>query len=623
MDKVRANLMLCAGTGCVASGTPKVKEALLEELKKRGLDEEIKLVLTGCNGYCAEGPVMAVYPDQVFYQKVTVEDIPILVEEHFLKGRPYQKLMFKEPEKKTAIPRMGDIPFFKHQVLRVLRNKGLIDPEKIEEYIARDGYQAMAKALTEMTSEDIVKVVKDSGLRGRGGAGFPTGLKWDFASKVKSDIKYMLCNGDEGDPGAFMDRSVMEADPHSVIEGMVIGAKAIGAHHGYIYVRAEYPLAVKRLQLAIDQATEAGLLGGNILGTGFDFHLEIYLGAGAFVCGEETALMRSLEGKRGMPRPRPPFPAHKGLWDKPSVLNNVETLAQIAPIIMNGSEWYRSLGTEKSAGTKVFALTGAVNNVGLVEVPMGIPLRTIIYDIGGGIRKGRKFKAVQLGGPSGGCIPESHLNTPVTYEDIVATGAIVGSGGMVVMDDNTCMVGTAKFFLEFTADESCGKCTPCRVGTKILLDMLTDITEGKGKESDIETLLDLGRDIISTSLCGLGQTAPNPVLTTIKYFRDEYESHIRDKWCKAGVCRNLTTFWIDEKLCKGCGACLRACPSKAIIGEKKQPHKIIQEVCVHCRTCYEACKFKSIKILPAGFEGDPSELLEAAAAGEGKKGDSK
>jgi NADH:ubiquinone oxidoreductase subunit F (NADH-binding)/(2Fe-2S) ferredoxin len=621
MEKVRANLMLCAGTGCVASGTPKVKEALLEELKKKGLDEEIKLVLTGCNGYCAEGPVMAVYPDEVFYQKVTVEDIPALVEEHFLKGRPYQKLMFKEPEKKTAIPRMKEIPFFKHQVLRVLRNKGLIDPEKIEEYIARDGYQAMAKALTEMTSEDIVKVVKESGLRGRGGAGFPTGLKWEFASKVKSDIKYMLCNGDEGDPGAFMDRSVMEADPHSVIEGMVIGAKAIGAHHGYIYVRAEYPLAVKRLQLAIDQATEAGLLGDNILGTGFDFHLEIYLGAGAFVCGEETALMRSLEGRRGMPRPRPPFPAHKGLWDKPSVLNNVETLAQIAPIIMNGSQWYRSLGTEKSAGTKVFALTGAVNNVGLVEVPMGIPLRTIIYDIGGGIRKGRKFKAVQLGGPSGGCIPESHLDTPVTYEDIVATGAIVGSGGMVVMDDNTCMVGTAKFFLEFTADESCGKCTPCRVGTKILLDMLTDITQGKGKEGDIETLLDLGRDIIATSLCGLGQTAPNPVLTTIKYFRDEYESHIRDKWCKAGVCRNLTTFWIDEKLCKGCGACLRACPSKAIIGEKKQPHKIIQEVCAHCRTCYEACKFKSIKILPAGFEGDPSELLEAAAAGEGKKGD--
>ena len=618
MEKFRANLMLCAGTGCVASGTMKVKAALVEELEKRGLENEIKIVLTGCNGYCAEGPVMAVYPDEIFYQKLTVEEIPKLVEEHFLKGRPYEKLMFKEPEKKTAIPAMKEIPFFKHQVLRVLRNKGLIDPEKIEEYIARDGYQAAAKALTQMTHEEIIKVVKDSGLRGRGGAGFPTGLKWEFASKVQSDIKYMLCNGDEGDPGAFMDRSVMESDPHSVIEGMIIGAKAIGAHNGYIYVRAEYPLAVKRLHLAIDQATEAGLLGNNILDTGFDFKLEIYQGAGAFVCGEETALMRSIEGKRGMPIPRPPFPAQKGLWDKPSVLNNVETLAQIAPIILNGAEWYRSLGTEKSTGTKVFALTGAVNNVGLVEVPMGIPLRTIIYDIGGGIRKGRKFKAVQLGGPSGGCIPESLLDTPVTYEDIVATGAIVGSGGMVVMDDNTCMVGTAKFFLEFTADESCGKCPPCRVGTKILLDMLTDIAEGRGKEGDIETLEDLGRDIIATSLCGLGQTAPNPILTTIRYFKDEYESHIKDKWCKAGVCRNLTTFWIEEKLCKGCGACLRACSSKAIMGEKKKPHKIIQELCVHCRSCYETCKFKSIKILPAGYEGDPYEL---AGAAEAKKGE--
>jgi NADH:ubiquinone oxidoreductase subunit F (NADH-binding)/(2Fe-2S) ferredoxin len=625
MEKFRANLMLCAGTGCVASGTMKVKEALQQELKKKGLDEEIKIVLTGCNGYCAEGPVMSVYPEEIFYQKLTVEEIPKLVEEHFLKGRPYEKLMFKEPEKKAAIPLMKEIPFFKHQVLRVLRNKGLIDPEKIEEYIARDGYQAAAKALTAMTPEEVVKVIKDSGLRGRGGAGFPTGLKWEFASKVKSDIKFMLCNGDEGDPGAFMDRSVMEADPHSVIEGMIIGARAIGAHHGYIYVRAEYPLAVKRLQLAIDQATEMGLLGKNILDTGFDFELGIYLGAGAFVCGEETALMRSIEGKRGMPRPRPPFPAVKGLWDKPSVLNNVETLAQISPIILNGSDWYRSLGTEKSSGTKVFALTGAVNNVGLVEVPMGIPLRRIIYDIGGGIRKGRKFKAVQLGGPSGGCIPEHLLDTPVTYEDIVATGAIVGSGGMVVMDDNTCMVGTAKFFLEFTADESCGKCTPCRVGTKILLDMLTDITDGNGKEGDIETLQDLAKDILTTSLCGLGQTAPNPVLTTIKYFRDEYESHIRDKWCKAGVCRNLTTFWIDEELCKGCGACLRACPSKAIIGEKKKPHKIIQEVCVHCRTCYEACKFKSIRVMPAGYNGEPLEKAEpvktGTAEGETAKGD--
>jgi NADH:ubiquinone oxidoreductase subunit F (NADH-binding)/Pyruvate/2-oxoacid:ferredoxin oxidoreductase delta subunit len=445
-------------------------------------------------------------------------------------------------------------------------------------------------------------------------------MKWEFASKVPSDVKFMLCNGDEGDPGAFMDRSVMEADPHSVIEGMIIGAKAIGAHQGYIYVRAEYPLAVKRLRLAIDQATEAGLLGKNILDSGFDFELDIYLGAGAFVCGEETALMRSIEGRRGMPRPRPPFPAVKGLWDKPSVLNNVETLAQIAPIILHGSDWYRSLGTEKSTGTKVFALTGAVSNVGLVEVPMGIPLRTIIYDIGGGIKKKKKFKAVQLGGPSGGCIPEHLLDTPVTYEDIVATGAIVGSGGMVVMDENTCMVGTARFFLEFTADESCGKCVPCRVGTRILLDMLTNITQGKGEAGDMETLEDLSRDIIASSLCGLGQTAPNPVLTTLRYFRHEYESHIHDKWCKAGVCRNLTMFWIDEKLCKACGACLRGCPSKAIVGEKKVPHKIIQELCVKCRSCYEACKFNSIKILPAGYEGDPYELIGAAESDD-KKGE--
>jgi len=599
MERFRANLMLCAGTGCVASGTMKVKSAIEEELKKRGLEEEIKLVLTGCNGYCAQGPVMSVHPDKIFYQKLTVEEVPKLVEEHFLKGRPYQKLMFKEPEKKLAIPLMKDIPFFKYQVLRVLRNKGLIDPEKIEEYIARDGYQAVAKALTQMTSEKIILVIKDSGLRGRGGAGFPTGLKWEFCSKVQSSVKYMLCNGDEGDPGAFMDRSVMEADPHAVIEGMIIGAKAIDAHSGYIYVRAEYPLAVKRLQIAIEQCYEAGLLGRDILGSGFDFDLEIYQGAGAFVCGEETALMRSIEGKRGMPSPRPPFPAHKGLWDKPSVLNNVETLAQIPLIVLNGAEWYRSLGTEKSPGTKVFALTGAVNNIGLIEVPMGTPLRTIIYDIGGGMKKGRKFKAVQMGGPSGGCIPGSLLDLPVTYEDIVQTGAIMGSGGMVVMDDNNCMVSTAKFFLEFTADESCGKCVPCRVGTRVLLDMLIDITEGHGKESDIETLEDLSKDIITASLCGLGQTAPNPILTTIRYFKDEYELHIKDKWCKAGVCRDLCTFFIDEKLCTGCGSCLRACPSKAITGEKKKAHKIIQELCVHCRTCYETCKFNSIRILPA------------------------
>ncbi|GBD95644.1 MAG TPA: NADH-quinone oxidoreductase subunit NuoF [Nitrospirae bacterium] len=616
MEKYRANLLMCAGTGCVASGTPKVRDALKAELEKRGLAEEIKIVLTGCNGFCAEGPVMLVYPEEIFYQNLTVEEIPKLVEEHFLKGRPYEKLMFKDIEKKHAIPLMNDIPFFKHQVLRVLRNKGLIDPESIEEYIARDGYMAAAKALNEMTPADIIKIIKDAGLRGRGGAGFPTGLKWEFASKSEADQKYMLCNGDEGDPGAFMDRSVMEADPHSVIEGMIIGAKAIGASKGVIYVRAEYPLAVERLQKAIEICTESGILGDNILGSDFSFDLEIYLGAGAFVCGEETALMRSIEGQRGMPRPRPPFPAHKGLWDKPSVLNNVETLAQIAPTILNGAEWYRTLGTEKSAGTKVFALTGDIRNVGLVEVPMGIPLRTIIYDIGGGInKKKKKFKSVQMGGPSGGCIPESLLDIPVTYEDIIKTGAIMGSGGMVVMDEDTCMVSTAKFFLEFTADESCGKCTPCRVGTRVMLDMLTDITEGRGREGDIETLEDLSRDIIATSLCGLGQTAPNPVLSTIRYFRHEYEAHIKEHWCHAGICSNLCSFHINEELCKGCGACLRGCPQQAVVGEKKKPHRIIQELCIQCRTCYDACKFGSIEIRPAVRK----KTTEPAAKDEGVK----
>jgi NADH:ubiquinone oxidoreductase subunit F (NADH-binding)/(2Fe-2S) ferredoxin/NAD-dependent dihydropyrimidine dehydrogenase PreA subunit len=602
---------MCAGTGCVATGTPKVRDALKAELEKHGLTEEIKIVLTGCNGFCAEGPVMLVYPEEIFYQKLTVEEIPTLVEEHFLKGRPYEKLMFKDTEKKTAIPLMNDIPFFKHQVLRVLRNKGMIDPESLDEYIARDGYMATAKALTEMTPEDIIKVMKDSGLRGRGGAGFPTGLKWEFASKSVADQKFMLCNGDEGDPGAFMDRSVMEADPHSVIEGMIIGAKAIGASKGVIYVRAEYPLAVERLQMAIDKCRESGLLGENILDSGFDFDLEIYLGAGAFVCGEETALMRSIEGQRGMPRPRPPFPAHKGLWDKPSVLNNVESLAQIAPIILEGAEWYRTLGTEKSAGTKVFALTGDIKNVGLVEVPMGIPLRSVIYDIGGGInKKKKKFKAVQLGGPSGGCIPEHLIDIPVTYEDINKTGAIVGSGGMVVMDEDTCMVSTAKFFLEFTAEESCGKCTPCRVGTKVMLDMLTDICAGRGKEGDIETLLDLSKDIIATSLCGLGQTAPNPVLTTIKYFRHEYESHINERWCKAGICSPLCSFHIVEERCKGCGLCMRGCPSKAIVGEKKKPHRIIQDLCLQCRSCFDACKFGAIDINASLKEPEPETTDE-------------
>ena len=614
MPKYRASLMVCAGAGCEACGCIKIKNALIEELKKRALEKEIGVVLTGCMGPCQNAPIILVYPEKIFYQKVKLEDIPLLVEEHFLKGRPVERLMYQESETKIAVPVMGNIPFFKHQVLRVLRNKGMIDPEKIEEYIARDGYQATAQALLEMTPKEITKVVKDSEIRGRGGAGFPTGVKWESCAKMAADQKYMCCNGDEGDPGAFMDRALMESDPHAVIEGMIIGAKAIGATKGYIYVRAEYPLAIHRLKIAIDQAYEAGLLGKNILDSGTDFDLEIYQGAGAFVCGESTALMFSIEGKRGMPRLTPPRSTEAGLWGKPTVLNNVETLACVPQIILKGADWFKSMGTEKSTGTKVFSLSGAINNAGLVEVPMGIPLRTIIYDIGGGIpgaKRGRKFKAVQMGGPSGGCIPESMIDTPVTYEDIEKTGAIMGSGGMVFMDNTTCMVGMAKFFLEFTTDESCGKCPPCRIGTKIMLDLLTAITEGRGKEGDIETLEELSHDIIDGSLCGLGQSAPNPVLTTIRYFHKEYESHIKDKWCKVGVCRNLCTFLINPEVCTGCGACMRACPSKAIIGEKKKPHKIIQEACVQCKTCYDTCKFNSIIIGPAQYKGEPAALVKS------------
>jgi len=586
--------MMCAGTSCVSCGTMKINAALREEIKNRGLEREIKIVLTGCNGYCAQGPVMVVQPDGIFYQSLTVEEIPKLVEEHFLKGRPYQKLMFKEPEKKIAIPTMNEIPFFKHQVLRVLRNRGLIDPEALEEYIARDGYQAAANALSQMTSEEIVKVVKDSELRGRGGAGFPTGLKWELAMKTKSDVRYVVCNGDEGDPGAFMDRSVMEADPHSIIEGMIICAKAIRSRKGYIYVRAEYPLAVKRLQIAIDHCYEAGLLGKDILGTGFDFDLKIHQGAGAFVCGEETALMRSIEGKRGIPRARPPFPVHQGLWDQPTVLNNVETFANIPQIILNGADWFSSLGTDMSKGTKVFALTGRVKNTGLIEVPLGISLRKIIYDIGGGIESGRSFKAVQTGGPSGGCIPEKFLDLEVDYESLAQVGSIMGSGGMVVLDETDCMVNTAKFFLEFTQAESCGKCIPCRIGTKRLLEILNRVTSGKGKEEDVELLEELGQDIKATSLCGLGLTAPNPVLSTIRYFRNEYEAHIKDKKCPAAVCKDLITFSILEEFCNGCGACKRACPADAIIGKRKKIHKIDPKPCIKCGTCFDVCKFNAI-----------------------------
>ncbi len=586
--------MICAGTGCVANGSLKVKDALETELIKRNLQKEVKIVLTGCNGFCAKGPVMVVYPEDVFYQLVKPEDVPMLVEEHFIKGRPVQKFLYTPPAAKNAIPVMNEIPFFKHQVLRALRNRSLIDAEKIEEYIARDGYLAAAKALTEMTPEQIVSEVKQSGLRGRGGAGFLTGLKWELCARVQGDIKYILCNGDEGDPGAFMDRSVMEADPHSVLEGMIIAAKGINAHYGYIYVRAEYPLAVHRLQLAIEQAKENGLLGKDILGSGFDLDIEIYQGAGAFVCGEETALMASIEGKRGMPRAKPPFPAVKGLWQRPSVLNNVETFANVPPIILNGADWFSSIGSEKSKGTKVFALSGALNNIGLVEVPMGTPLKTIIYDIGGGIKNNRKFKAVQMGGPSGGCIPNSLIDTPVDFENINKTGAIMGSGGMVVMDETTCMPAMAKFFLEFTEDESCGKCVPCRIGNKTLLTILQRITKGEGREGDIELLLELSQQIKDTSLCGLGQTSPNPVLTTIKYFRDEYEAHIKDHVCPARVCTPLVKFVVDKDKCKKCGQCFKACPTGALKWEKGQVAYIDPEKCTKCKSCIKACRFWSI-----------------------------
>jgi len=586
--------MICAGTGCVANGSLKVRDALETEIYKQNLQNEVKVVLTGCNGFCAKGPVIVVFPEDIFYQMVKPEDVPYLVEEHFVKGRTVQKFLYLPPAQKEPIPVMNEIPFFKHQVLRVLRNRSLIDAEKIEEYIARDGYLAAAKALLEMTPEQIVDEMKRSGLRGRGGAGFPTGLKWELSARVPGDSKFILCNGDEGDPGAFMDRSVMEGDPHSVLEGMLIGARAINAHQGYIYVRSEYPMAVHRLQLAIEQATEMGLLGKDILGSGFDLTIEIYQGAGAFVCGEGTALMESIEGKRGMPRPKIYRTAVRGLWQRPTVLNNVETFANVPPIILNGADWYASIGTEKSKGTKVFALSGSLNNIGLVEVPMGIPLKTVVYDIGGGIKGNRKLKAVQMGGPSGGCIPVSLMDTPVDFENIEKTGAIMGSGGVVVMDETTCMPAIAKFFLEFTEDESCGKCVPCRIGNKMLLTILTRITNGEGREGDIELLLKLSQQIKDTSLCGLGQSSPNPVLTTIQYFREEYEAHIKEHTCPARVCTPLIKFVVNEEKCKKCGLCFKGCPVGAITWEKKKVASIDLEKCTKCKTCIKNCRFWAI-----------------------------
>jgi len=594
MNKVRTQLMLCGGTGCHASGTGEFQQALQAELERQGLAEEIKIIITGCNGFCAVGPVMLVQPEGIYYQKLKVKDVPHLVEEHFLKGRPVKKLFYVEPASKETIPNMDQIPFFAHQKFWVMRNKGAIDPEEIDEYIARDGYFGAAKALQEMTPEQIIAEIKTSGLRGRGGAGFPTGLKWDFARQSPGKIKYVLCNADEGDPGAFMDRSVLEADPHAVLEGMIIAARAIDARQGVIYARTEYPLAIRRLGIAIAQAREYGLLGEDILGTGFNFDIDIYQGAGAFVCGEETALMRSIEGKRGMPRPRPPFPAHQGLWEKPTILNNVETLANIGQIILNGGAWYASVGTESSKGTKVFALSGDVNNIGLVEVPMGTTLRTIVYDIGGGIPGKKKFKGVQLGGPSGGCVPEQYLDTPVDYEAIAKVGAIMGSGGAIVMDENTCMVDMARFFMDFVQDESCGKCTPCREGTRRQLQLLEKICAGKGEPEDLVTLEELSASIKETALCGLGQTGPNPVLSTLRYFRDEYEAHILEKRCPAKRCVALLKFEVQPDMCTKCGLCFRSCPVEAITWKKKEVAWIDKEKCIQCMTCFEKCRFDAI-----------------------------
>jgi len=596
MPRYRMNLMVCTGTGCVSAGAFEIKEALENELKKQKLENEIQVVTTGCNGFCANGPIVVVQPDGVFYQMLTPEVIPYLVEEHFLKGRPVPKLMYTPPKEEAPIPKMRDIGFFGKQRLIALANRGVVDPEAIDEYIARGGYKALAKALTQMTPEKVVEEVLNAGLRGRGGAGFPTGKKWQICAAQPGDEKYIICNADEGDPGAFMDRSIVESDPHAVLEGMIIGARAIGAHEGFIYIRNEYPLALKRLLLAIDEATEYGLLGEDILGSGFDFKISVHRGAGAFVCGEETSLINSLEGKLPQPRVKPPYPAQSGYKGKPTNINNVETFANVPRIIRHGADWFAEIGTETSKGTKVFSLVGKVNNTGLVEVPMGITLREIIFDIGGGIPDDKKFKAVQTGGPSGGCIPESMLDIPVDFESLRQAGCIMGSGGMIVMDETTCMVEVARYFLSFTQEESCGKCVPCRIGTKRMLETLTAICEGQGKEEDIEILEGMASSIKDSALCALGQTAPNPVLTTLKYFKDEYEAHIKEKRCPAGVCKNLITYTIIPDNCTGCHACFKACPTGAISGDKKEVHVIDQDACIKCGMCISTCRFDAIAV---------------------------
>lgn len=592
----RSQILLCGGTGCTSSGSQTLVKEFKKELIKHELMDEVELVITGCFGLCELGPVVIVYPEGTFYSRVEPSDIPELVEEHLVKGRPLERLIYSEKKEGEHPLSINELGFYKKQKRIALANCGVIDPEDIEEYIAFDGYMALEKALFKMTPQEVIDEVKASGLRGRGGGGFPTGLKWQFAYNADSPdgVKFVACNADEGDPGAFMDRSVLEGDPHRLIEAMAIAAYAIGAQKGYVYVRAEYPIAVKRLQIAIDQAKDYGLLGDNVFDTDFSFDLEIRLGAGAFVCGEETALMNSVEGKRGEPRPRPPFPANKGLFERPTVLNNVETYANIPTIILEGAESFASVGTEKSKGTKVFALGGKINNTGLLEIPMGTTLREVIYEIGGGIPNGKAFKAAQTGGPSGGCIPSSELDIPIDYDNLISIGAMMGSGGLIVMDEDNCMVDVARFFLDFTQDESCGKCPPCRIGTKRMLEILERICDGQGEEGDIERLEELAEGIKASALCGLGQTAPNPVLSTIKYFRDEYEAHIYEKRCPAGVCRNLLNYVIDEEKCKGCGICAKKCPGDAITGEKKKPHVIDAAKCVKCGACIEACPFNAI-----------------------------
>lgn len=590
----RAHVLVCGGTGCTSSNSAAIIEALETQIAEKGLSEEIKVIRTGCFGLCALGPIMIVYPEGSFYSQVKVEDIPEIVEEHLLKGRIVTRLLYDETVHTDEIKSLKETQFYSKQHRVALRNCGVIDPENIDEYIAYDGYQALAKCLKELTPEQVIQIVKDSGLRGRGGGGFPTGLKWSFTAANQADQKYVVCNADEGDPGAFMDRSVLEGDPHCIVEAMTICGYATGATEGYVYVRAEYPIAVKRLQIAIDQAREYGLLGKNIFDSGFDFDLHIRLGAGAFVCGEETALMTSIEGNRGEPRPRPPYPAVKGLFAKPTTENNVETFANIPQIILNGADWFASMGTEKSKGTKVFALGGKIKNTGLVEIPMGTTLREIIEEIGGGIPNGKKFKAAQTGGPSGGCIPASLMDTPIDYDNLTAIGCMMGSGGLIVMDEDNCMVDIAKFFLDFTVDESCGKCTPCRVGTKRLREMLEKITDGKATLEDLDKLEELCYYIKENSLCGLGQTAPNPVLATLKFFREEYIAHIVDKTCPAGVCKKLVSYSIDAEKCKGCTACARKCPVGAISGAVKEIHSIDKDKCVKCGVCMETCKFGAI-----------------------------